>query len=270
VCFYRVKNSENTEESEDTDESENTGEGEETDDGEEAEDNIRYLALLNIEPSEVFRHEPRTNQNGKTYIGFKIEKDAMPTTREKLQKCAFIRSIAPRLEYDMILLDKKRSGEIIGKFFEKDFLGAKPTFDDKNRTEKLYSGLINAKNKLRPKLEPQQYESLNQAINVAFQCTHINVETWVGGLPLSDEHKKTIKEEVSRKIPDIEFDLDTEFATILAKKRSYHGANKLRITYQIAEDGIDNILQSAKRKEPPGEPAYYEVIIHTKEWKEIK
>jgi len=194
----------------------------------------------------------------------------MPTKGEKLQKCAFIQSLDPRPGYDMILLDRQKRGEEVAKFFVKDFLGAKPTFDDKNRTEKLYAGLINAKNKLYDKLEPQQNELLDQAIRVAIQRTHINVETWVDGLPFSEDHKKTIKEEVSHKIPDIEFDLDTEFATTLVKKRSYHGANKLRITYQLAEDGIDNILQSADLKEPPGEPAYYEVIIHTKEWKEIK
>jgi len=52
VCFYRVKNNEDTEESENV------------------EDHTRYLALLNIEPSEVFRHTPKTNSAGETYIGF--------------------------------------------------------------------------------------------------------------------------------------------------------------------------------------------------------
>lgn len=261
VCFYRVKNSENTEEAD---------ESEDGDDDEEAEDEIRYLAVLNIEPSEVFRHQPKTNPAGETYIGFEIEKDVMPTTGEKLQKCAFIQSLDPRPGYDMILLDRQKRGEEVAKFFVQDFLGAKLTFDDKNRTKKLYSGLINAKNKLYDELEPQQNELFDQAIRVAIQRAHINVETWVDGLPFSDDHKKTIKEEVSHQIPDIEFDLDTEFATTLVKKRSYRGDNKLRITYRTADDGNDDILQSVDRKEPPGEEAYYEVIIHTTEWEEIK
>lgn len=251
VCFYRVKNGEDTEDTEDT------------------ENNVRYLALLNIEPSEVFRHKTKTNSAGETYIGFELEKNIMPTIREKLQRCAFIRSLDPRSEYDMILLDKKRPAEIVGKFFEDDFLGAKPTFNDEKRTLKLYSGLINAKNRLRPELNPPQFNSLEQAIRVAMQRTNINVETWVNGLPLHADHKTIIKEEISRKIPDIEFDLDTEFSTTLTKTRSFRGDNNLRITYKT-EDGTDTILKSAKRKEAPGAQPYYEVIIHTKEWKEIK
>ena len=159
----------------------------------------KYLALLNIEPSEVFRHEMKTDSEGNTYIDFKIEKDVMPTTGEQLQKCAFIQNLNPRSNYDMILVDRQKRGQEVAKFFVKDFLGAKPALDTQQRTKKLYESLRLAHNKLRLELKPEQDKSLDQAIRVAIKSTHINVETWVDALPISKEHKNVITQTISQK-----------------------------------------------------------------------
>jgi hypothetical protein len=76
----------------------------------------RYLALLSIEPSEVFRHKKEHDPQGNLYVNYEIETEIMPTTREKLQKCAFIQGLEPRPDYDMMMLDRqKREG--VAKFF---------------------------------------------------------------------------------------------------------------------------------------------------------
>lgn len=67
----------------------------------------RYLALLKIDPSEVFRHTTARDPDGNLYVSFEVETDVMPTTREKLQKCAFVQPLEPRPEYDMMLLDRQ-------------------------------------------------------------------------------------------------------------------------------------------------------------------
>jgi phosphopantetheine adenylyltransferase len=64
----------------------------------------RYLALLKIDPSEVFRHKTEYDPQGNQYVNFEIETEVMPTTRERLQKCAFVQQLEPRSpDYDMML-----------------------------------------------------------------------------------------------------------------------------------------------------------------------
>jgi hypothetical protein len=97
----------------------------------------RYLALLSIEPSEVFRHKKEHDPQGNLYVNLEIETEVMPTTREKLQKCAFIQGLEPRPDYDMMLLDRQKRGEDVAKFFIKEFMGAKPAFDARPQTNIL-------------------------------------------------------------------------------------------------------------------------------------
>lgn len=229
----------------------------------------RYLALLNIEPSEVFRHIEAHDSQGKMYVDYEIETEVMPTTGEKLQKCAFIQQLDPRLNYDMMLLDRQKQGKDVAKFFIKEFMGATPAFDTQQRTDSLYKGLISAHNQIRPELQPHENEYLDQAIQVAIKSDRINLDTWIGALPLSEVYKKQIEQVVSQKLPDREFEIDKAYAQKLISKRRFHGDHGLKVVIEGSEDIYKQVIKSVEHINEPGALPYYCITIHTKKWEEV-
>ena len=229
----------------------------------------RYLALLNIEPSEVFRHKKTQDPKGKLYVDYEIETEVMPTTGEKLQKCAFIQQLDPRSDYDMMLLDRQKHGKDVAKFFIKDFMGATPAFDARQRTDSLYKGLISAHNQIRSELQPHENESLDQAIQVAIKSDRINLDTWIKALPLSEVHKSQIEQVVSQNLPDREFEIDKTYAHKLIRKRRFHGDHGLKVLIEASEDIYKQVIRSVEPINEPGALPYYRITIHTNKWEEV-
>ncbi len=229
----------------------------------------RYLALLNIEPSEVFHHTQARDSQNRLYVNYEIETEVMPTTREKLQKCAFIQQLEPRLDYDMMLLDRQKPGKEVARFFIKDFMGAIPALDARQRTDKLYNGLISAHNQIRSELQPQENESLDQAIQVAINSDNINIDTFVKALPLSEKHKQQIEQVVTQKLPDREFEIDKAYAQDLIRKRTFRGDYGLKVVIEASEEKYKKVIKSVDPIKEPGKPPYYRITIHTEKWDEV-
>jgi hypothetical protein len=230
---------------------------------------LRYLALLKIDPSEVFRHKTKHDPQGNQYVNFEIEAEVMPTTRERLQKCAFVQQLEPRSDYDMMLLDRQTREEGVAKFFITDFLDAKLALDTQHRTDLLYKGLISAYNQIHPKLQPHEAESLRQAIHVAITSACINIDSWLQALPLSEEHKEQIDQVVSQKLPDREFEIDKTYAQKLIRKRRFQGDHGLRVVIEASGETYKQVIRSEERVEEPGSPPYYRIVIHTEKWEEV-
>ena len=55
-------------------------------------DTERFVAMVKLDPSDVFRPEWRTDVGGMSYLSVSLLEDALPTLRERLQKCAFVRT----------------------------------------------------------------------------------------------------------------------------------------------------------------------------------
>jgi hypothetical protein len=230
----------------------------------------RYLALLKIDPSEVFRHKTERDPQGNLYVSFEIETDVMPTTREKLQKCAFVQPLDPRPEYDMMLLDRQTRQPVplpVARFFAKDFLGAQLALDARQRTDTLYRNLVSAHNQLRPRLRPQEDESLRQAIDGVVTSAFINVDTWLEALPLPEDQKERIDQVISQELPDREFEIDTTYARHLVRKRRFRGDHGLRV--EVSAERYNQVIFSVERVEEPGGPPYYRIVIHTENWEEV-
>ncbi len=232
----------------------------------------RYLALLKIDPAEVLRHKTQRDSQGRLYVSFEVEADVMPTTREKLQKCAFVQPLQPRAaDYDMILLDRQVAPTAplpVAKFFAETFLGAGWALDARERTDILYTNLISAQNQLRDELEPDEQDNLSQAIQAVFAAARIQVDDWIGALALPDRHKQHIDQVVSEALPDREFAIDATYAQQLVRKRRFRGDHGLRL--EIPADHYDDVVQSVQRITDTDQPAYYRVVIHTEQWKEVR
>jgi hypothetical protein len=156
----------------------------------------KFLSIIKIDPSEIFLHETKLDEHGQPYVDLQLQPDALPTTKEKLQKCAFIRPMNPRPDdYDMLLLDRQTGaiqGLQVARFFIHDFLDAELAHDTQTRTRKLYSALVSAHNQIRPSLTEQENMDLDDRIRTAVTNRSINLDTWLEQLPIADKNKQII------------------------------------------------------------------------------
>ena len=230
----------------------------------------RYLALLKIDPSEAFRHRTVHDPQGFRYINFEIQTDVMPTTRERLQKCAFIQPLEPRPEYDLILLDRQVRPPVpipVAKYFAEEFLNSQLALDSRQRTDRLYRSLVSAHNQLRAELPPEQDEELSVAIDSAVAAPAINLDSWLDDLPLPKKSKSEIDQVVSQELPEREFNLDRPYARKLTRKRRFQGDGGLRLEISARSSG--DVIQSVEKVKDRSGKSYYRIVIHTRKWEEI-
>ncbi|MBW4696319.1 MAG: nucleoid-associated protein [Aphanocapsa lilacina HA4352-LM1] len=235
----------------------------------------RFLALLKMDPSQVFRHVvEREAATGRRYVRLALESDVLPSEREKLQKCAFVQPLEPRhAEYDMLLLDRQTRvpTEVpVAKFFVEGLLGAKLALDARGRTDRLFKGLMGAYNDLKSILPPGQGEQLRQAVDAAVRQSTIDLEDWLESLPLAEEHRRSIDRHLAgQHLNERTFDIDRTYGRSLLKKRVFRGDHSLRVEVSADPDKAQQVIQSTERIEIPGTLPYYRVVLHTERWDEI-
>lgn len=235
----------------------------------------RYLALLKLDPSRVFRYNIQGNRDGQRYVELIPQDNILPTTRERLHKSAFIQPANPDQEYELLLLDRQMKTPeagadegLVAQFFKSAFLGAEFALDSKERTKRMYKNLINAQNTLRgvPEgLEPRQEELLNQAITNLVQRQRVNLDAWFDELALPDNLKTQIDQYVQQGLPDREFEIDPQVYQDLIRKRRFRGEHGLYLT--INADSYDTMVRVEINNDDLG-PSY-RIIIDTKQWNEV-
>jgi hypothetical protein len=229
-----------------------------------------FLAILKVDPSKIFRHVMREDDQGNTYVAFEAEQHAF--TDERLQKCAFIQPLDPRHpEYDMLLLDRQRwdaKDGRIARFFSEAFLDATETFDSRKYTENLYKGLVAAQNVVRDRLTIKEEEDFTDQINSAITSRRLNLDTWLDDLPLADDIKQEIDQSISPGIPEREFSIDRSYSTKIMSKVKFRGDNRLKI--EVPFENYRQMLVSEEyvTGDPNREP-YYRIVIETEIWKRV-
>ena len=230
----------------------------------------RYLGLLKLDPTEVLRHRTERDSQGNLYVSLEVQTDVLPTARERLQKCAFVRALDPRPEHDMMLLDRQVGpalDRVVADFFIEDFLGAELAVDPRQQTKRLYSTLTTAHNRLRPQLEPEQDHVLTAAIQRAVSAPDVNLDTWLGELPLPETHKMEIEGLLSRRMSLRAFELDTMQAMRLVSRRRFRGDHGLGV--EVSSDAYDQVVEAVQYVQEPGEEPYYRVVLRTRQWSEL-
>lgn len=226
---------------------------------------VNFLALLKIDPSDVLRQKLKIDSQGKQYVSFQTETDVMPTTREALQKCAFIKPLQlSHLNYDMMLLDRQVQKQV-AQFFTKDFLEVKLTFDNYQRTELFHEIMVAVGNELRPELTFQENKNLKLAVDYALSSSRVNTNQLIEALPLNEQHKQKIETKLSN-LPDQEFTPDQNYVQKLTRRVRYRGDHNLRIA--VNAESANQVIHSVDYMDEPGRPPYYKVTIHTEQWKQ--
>ena len=233
---------------------------------------IRFVALLKIDPSNAFLQETLLDDQGLPYIDLQLRPNALPTIKERLQKCAFIQPLKPRNpDYDMLLLDRQSSadqGKRIAKFFIDDFLDAVYSYDTTQRTKRLYEGLVSAHTQIKSSLSDEQNEDIDNRIRDAVTAQSINLDIWLEQLPISDDHKRKINEVLLNYMPDREFEIDREEGDRVSRKRRFRAEYQFRLS--LTAEGYKRIVKEDRwHEEDETRPRYHRLIIETETWDEI-
>jgi hypothetical protein len=232
----------------------------------------RFLALLKIDPSSAFLQETLFDDRGLPYVDIQLQPNALPTIKERLQKCAFVQPLRPRNpDYDMLLLDRQSSseqGKQIARFFIDDFLDAVYSHDSTQRTKRLYEGLVSAHTQVKSALTDEQNEDFDNRIRDAVTGQSINLDIWLEQLPITDDQKETVNEVLLDYMPDREFEIDRTEGERVSKKRRFRAEYQLRLT--LTAEGYKRIIKEDRWYEDDGtRPRYHRLVIETENWDEI-
>jgi|GEM_PF-2202206 len=101
-------------------------------------DNI-FLAILKMDYNDITLHERKTI-DGKILNALITRDNALPSMKQKLQKCAFIKEYNIENSYDILILDKQpnKTDEDVALFFYKYFLDCTLCNDIKTNTANFF------------------------------------------------------------------------------------------------------------------------------------
>lgn len=222
-----------------------------------------YLALLKLDRTNVFRPLTR-NLQGKKIVDFETIPNALPTTGERLQKCAFVRSPSTESEYDLMILDlQTREPEAVAHFFAKKFLGIEFAFDSRTCTLELYKALTESQNKLRSQLTAEQNLSFSQAKDYAMKLEVIDVNHFVSTLAIPEPAKNTLLKTIQEFSLDLKFKIDPEIGRKISRKKRFKGEHGFSL--EVNTSDYEQVVESI---EPDDNSPYSKIVLRVKNLEE--
>ncbi len=185
---------------------------------------------------------------GKRIVSLDLRDDVMPTTREKLHKAALLKPKDVQESYDLLLLDRQVAPA--ADFFAQRFLGVELAMDAQKRTDLFYLGAQKAYNRLTapptvggPHLEPDQADALQQHVQVVLQGGTIDVPAWIDNLPMSDNAKTILHEEIGKILPtEKQITIDPTYAEkTLVKKVRFRG--DFGLLFEVQAEHYDDVVK---------------------------
>jgi hypothetical protein len=228
----------------------------------------QHVALLKVDPVEAFRHQTLKDNQGRFYVSLELETELMPTTREELQKCAFVPPPALRPEEaDLRLLDRQRTADRdVAAFWVGDFLDAELVADARRSTLDLVKAVVAIENSLRPQ---DLWPRVEPALQTVFAGDTVRLTSqWVAGLALPAEAAAQVTKELeARQMLGRAFVLDRKALTQATQKVRFQGDFGLKV--EVQEDHQDSVIRQVKRVSPKGGPPYYEIVLRSSKWERI-
>ena len=157
--------------------------------------NEQLLGLLKFDPSLVVTL--KQTSNGMDFI---YDEGGLPSPRERLQKAAFMIPTSLQTQtqhpHDLWVVDRQTVDQSIAKFFIYDFLGAKETLSDTQRTDYFFTAVLNTTNNLKTaeKLDALQADQLTSLARQEILKPVMNVTQWIDSLIKLGYTNETIEE----------------------------------------------------------------------------
>ncbi|MBS0206776.1 MAG: nucleoid-associated protein [Planctomycetes bacterium] len=228
---------------------------------------LANLAVLKLDQGDAFKTATAKDRKGRTYVTLDKIADVMPTTRERLQKCAFIRPLTPRpADYDLLVLDRQQVADEPARFFTQDFLSAELAGDPVVHTQQFFKHAFLGLNSVRSQIALSEYDKLSSAIRVAVSANSINIDDWASNLRAPAVARKAIVAALRTVIPDATIETDAAEAHRLTKTHVIRGDHKLKITFEAAH--ASDIVESSQRVNDPNKGEYVRLILNVKNYVE--
>jgi hypothetical protein len=187
----------------------------------------QLLGLLKFDPALVV-----TLKQTATGMDFIYDEGGLPSPRERLQKAAFMIPTSLQTQtqhpHDLWVVDRQTGDDSIAQFFIYDFLGAKETLSDTQRTDYFFSAVLNAANNLKTAktLNALQADQLSSLARQEILKPVLNVTQWIDSLSklgYTDETVAEITKQIDDLLPDREFNSDLKLAAKLTAKKIFQG-----------------------------------------------
>lgn len=200
----------------------------------------RCIGLVKFDPSLGFTlAEKRVKE--KVGLTLSSVNGVMPSVRERLQKCAFVRQPAGGDTYQLLALDRQGRADEIADWFLHRFLTATAVATAETRTQSFYRAAALARQDVAPDLTEAQKRGLDAARDQALRDKRISTGTFIDNrdeLP-TEEIRSRYREVFESAITDKEFDVDRSTADRLLKRAKFVGDGGL--TLQVDLDDIERV-----------------------------
>jgi hypothetical protein len=234
---------------------------------------IDFLALIKIDPSRALVQKVG-RRDGKRIVSFDVNDLVMPTAREKLQKAALIPPPGKDKSFDLLLLDRQVA-TVAADFFAYKFLNSITAREPKEMTNDFYIGALNAYNRLvnspargAVHVTLEDAEGFRDHIEVALQSPSVDLDEWVTKLPLPEEAKSVVREEMEKKLPqEKQVAIEQNYARVtLLKKKRFRG--EFGVLFEVESDHYrDVVIEESEEDRPDGKRITRLVIeVPTLQW----
>lgn len=231
----------------------------------------RFAAVLKIDPAEGY---PRVTREAgrKSYITAKLDEKVavLPTTRQELQKAAFIRLPAGRGPggYDLLLLDRQVHGAgQVSRFFAEEFLGAETVvLGEVPETDAVVDIVREIRNQARPGLEAgklARHEERAEKLLGQERVTVDDVKDLFAG-----DYKRRAEAAWRERLPVEEVTLDRKRVEKLTRTKKFKGEGDLRV--EASPHVWKQVLRQAIRVTDDPAGPYWRIVLHTREWVEVR
>jgi len=229
----------------------------------------RFVALLKIDPTEGFPQVVR-GPAGKRYLTVELGGEAvevLPTTRQRLQKAAFLRRTDDG-GHDLLLLDLQTADLAghVARFFAVDFLAAEVVpVGEIPQTQLVYRAILTARNTARPQIgrnEMQRHEDKVKKLLGEPEVDLDEVASVFTGRP-----RKDLKKVLEDSFEDVRLQLDPKFAKRMTRRRKFRGDDGLSV--EASSDAWPGILQEETFVRNAAGPDYWRIVLHTETWEEV-
>lgn len=230
----------------------------------------RFIAILKLDPADGFQPTEVVDKKGNIFIRLEKVENVVPSTGERLLKCAFIqeRDVVdgedPYDDYDMMVLDRQKAeSHEPARFFTEDFLQALMFGDAAELTRKFYTTSISVVEDVRSDIGEQKSEAIRKAIDTAVAGVEVNIADWTNNLNVKKSVKQTMLSKLQKVIPDPAFPTDEKMAGRLTKKRVFKGDYNFKL--QLDAKRYDEVVVSREQKD-----AHEQITLRIPNFREVE
>lgn len=222
----------------------------------------QFLGIFKMDLSAAFTHRI-SRQEGRTRVQITPQENILPSPKQKLQKCAFIRP--PNDDYDMVILDNQIAHLYdtpgVANFFCRTFLECELCQTNREKT-RLFRTLTTKWTQQRyADLEPAQADLIFNATRQAVMSDSVNIREFarvVVPAELREDYETFLREHNLR---DLEFTPDHQYAEQATRKKKYKADGGITVSGDA--DQFENLVQLNLERDAQNR---FTITIKTTQW----